>query len=54
MYQQDWTKMEMVMLLVSEGVELRNESNIEKLSLRDLCDAVSQHPNVRFMRAAGR
>jgi hypothetical protein len=33
--------MEMVMLLVSEGVELRNESNIDKLSLRDLCDAVS-------------
>lgn len=34
--------MEMVMLLVAEGVELRNESNIEKLSLRDLCDAVSE------------
>jgi hypothetical protein len=37
--------MEMVMLLVAEGVELRNESNIEKLSLRDLCDAVREHSN---------
>lgn len=32
--------MEMVTLLVNEGVELRNESSIEKGSLRDLCDAV--------------
>jgi hypothetical protein len=32
--------MEMVTLLVAEGVELRNEASIEKGSLRDLCDAV--------------
>ena len=33
--------MEMVNLLVKEGVELRNESSIERVSLRDLCEAVS-------------
>ena len=33
--------MEMVELLISEGVELRNETNIERVSLKDLCEAVS-------------
>ena len=33
--------MEMVELLISEGVELRNESNIERVSLKELCEAVS-------------
>lgn len=33
--------MEMVLILVNEGVELRNESAIEKGSLRELCEAVS-------------
>ena len=33
--------MEMVELLVKEGVELRHESNIERESLQELCEAVS-------------
>ena len=33
--------MEMVELLISEGVELRNETNIERVSLKELCEAVS-------------
>eukprot|EP01032_Pedospumella_encystans_P018574 gene18574-21138_t len=37
---QDWSKMEMVLILVDEGVELRNEAAIEKGSLRELCEAL--------------
>ena len=41
--------MEMVLILVGEGVELRNESGIERGSLRELCEAVSLHANDQYI-----
>mmetsp|Transcript_27364 Transcript_27364/g.45898 ORF Transcript_27364/g.45898 Transcript_27364/m.45898 type:complete len:1511 (+) Transcript_27364:125-4657(+) len=37
---EDWTKIEMIKLLVSEGVELRHEQHIEEHHLVELCDAL--------------
>lgn len=40
-YSQHWSKADLVQLLISQSIELRNESVIDRLTLEDLCEAVS-------------